>query len=149
MSTKRLWFVLPLDIQQDPLVAAFGPEVDGPIEPEAQPARNRAPRIVDNELAVLARGAVRPAAPAAPMRRGYGFQVSSVSKKEFSKAYTSEEFAIEQARERASKEPKRPFGVFSCVRVFETMEAPIIDKEFNDAGELRIKVNKEEREDVA
>lgn len=59
-------------------------------------------------------------------------------------AHSTEEAAIEYAKELAAKNPKVMYGVFSCLKVFETSEPQIITKKFNDGGELVLDIQSEQ-----
>lgn len=139
MSTRRLWYVLPLDIEQDPNQAIV--HQAGQVPNEDWNAQGIGGFNVNEALLQPAqpRGRQRPAAPVPQVRGGVVFKINSTSKKEFQEACTTKQVAEERAEQLASKFPKRPFGIFECVAVVETMEAPVIKKEFNDAGELRVK----------
>lgn len=132
MTIRRLWFVLPLDLVQDQNRGEFGPEVDMGIQEAPQPRNRGLGRNVQVNLGEVP----EPVGNQPPV--GSGFYLDAVSRKQFEKAYTTEDFAITSAKERAEKEPRRPFGVFSCVGVYETTVPTVIEKEFNENGELRL-----------
>jgi len=133
MTLRRVWFVLPLDLAMDHNKGEFGPELELEVQEAPMPRNNRGRGLgIGNALEP------EPVALAPQPPEGRGFYLDANSKKQFDKAYTTQEFAEAQARLRAEKEPKRPFGVFSCVSVFETTVPTVIEKEFNENGELRL-----------
>ena len=79
-------------------------------------------------------------------RNGHGYYVKPADREDKSGqiVHTNEESAVAYAKELAAKNPKVLYGVFTCVRVFETTEPNVIEKSFNDSGELIIDKEKEE-----
>lgn len=69
---------------------------------------------------------------------GYGYYLQRADCKDMDMAFSTEEAAIRYAREQAELYPKTLFGVFSCGKVFETTTPTIIEKQYNDAGELLV-----------
>lgn len=130
MATKtgRLWFVIPNGLVGDGR-QWYGPEgLQRPNELRAaEPARanrrNEAPRNIDEEVEAIT---------ADP---GYGMYLSSKETKEFM-AFTTKEKAKQYAKYQAGLNPSKLFGIYSCEQVFETTEPTIIEKKFNDSGEL-------------
>lgn len=93
----------------------------------AAPARNRRNEIPQQ------------AAPTVPQRQqGFGYYVKPADNtdKSGSIAHTTLEAAEKYAGELAGKTPGVMYGVFTCVKVFETTTPTIITKKFNDSGEL-------------
>lgn len=122
---RPLWFVLPIEVKIDPAKGEiFGePEQDIPIE------------IDPNNLVPQRRGLAQPR----PRNAAIGCFIGSSDKREFDRAFYSEEAAQTYAREQATLRPKTPFGVFSCIGIYETTTPSVIEKEFNTDGELRVK----------
>lgn len=158
MKVERLWFVLPLNLAADPNKTSWGPEVGGEEGGFAQPAPaarredNRRVRFGDVDRVVAAAGQrqqapqwpdmvaeLNEAPPQQQVLKGRGFYLSSESKKSFQKGFTTEEMAVAEAEKQAELFPKTPFGVFACIKIFETTTPKIIEKTFNEAGELRVK----------
>lgn len=50
--------------------------------------------------------------------------------------FVTQDQAESYAKTQAEKQPTKPFGVFTCVGIFETKEPQIIRKEFNQAHEV-------------
>lgn len=69
---------------------------------------------------------------------GYGYYLQRADCKDMDMAFSSAEAAERYAREQAELCPKTLFGVFSCDKVFETTTPAIIEKKYNDAGELLV-----------
>lgn len=129
MASKvtRLWFVIPNDIKGDG--RNWTPPNNGNNwgnEPVAAPARPqpRAPRGLQNEIEL----------EEVPSQ-GHGFYLTTKESKEIL-AFTTKEKAAEYAKTQAALNPSKLFGIFGCEQVFETTEPTIIEKKFNDAGEL-------------
>jgi len=55
--------------------------------------------------------------------------------------FSTQEIAEVHAKELATKNPKVLYGVLGVLSVYETGEAPVIEKTFNNAGELVLKEN--------
>ncbi len=68
-----------------------------------------------------------------------GYFLANTAKKSFDRVFYSQHAAEDYARSQAETSPKTQFGVFECGNIFETTTPTIIIKEFNDAGELRVK----------
>jgi CubicO group peptidase (beta-lactamase class C family) len=135
----REWYVFKLGKRQDPSGRRVGqgqgeqdaPRVGGFARP-VQPRRRERDIVAeiledDNEQA-----AVDP---------GFGFTILREDRKDMDLVFTSNAAAEAYAKEQAEKNPKTLFGVFSCTKVFETTTPTIIEKTYNDAGELLV-VNK-------
>jgi hypothetical protein len=126
MATKisRLWFVIPNDIK------GTGQTWQGAGQPNVrlddfriEPARPRAARGAPVEE------------PEAPADSGVGLYLSPKESKEIV-AFTTKTKATEYAKYQATMNPQKLFGVFSCDQVFETTTPNVLEKKFNDAGEL-------------
>jgi hypothetical protein len=72
--------------------------------------------------------------------QGYGFYIHRDDLKDMNAVFTTELAAENYAKEQAEKNPKTLYGVFGCVKVFETTTPTIIEKTYNDAGELLVVV---------
>ena len=67
---------------------------------------------------------------------GYGQEISRGELRDPVIRFTTDEAAQAYAKEQAVKNPRMLFGVLTVTSVFETGEAPVIEKKFNQAGEL-------------
>jgi len=67
---------------------------------------------------------------------GYGQEISRGELRDPVIRFTTDEAAQAYAKEQAAKNPRVLFGVLTVTSVFETGEAPVIEKKFNQAGEL-------------
>lgn len=127
-STKirQFWMVVPLDVKQDDNGGRLGGgegrgELAAGFAEPARPAqRNRPPELI---------------APAEPAK-GYGWKIQSGEMKRLQWAFTTEEAACEYAKDQAEKSPKVLFGVFPCTKTYETTTPTVIQKSFNQDGEL-------------
>jgi len=101
---------------------------------QARPAQPRPARrgAVDALLDAVQEQDVAPVAD-----QGYGFELGREDRNN-NMVFTSEEAAERWAREQAALNPKVQFGIFSCGKVFETTAPVVIEKKFNDAGELLV-----------
>jgi hypothetical protein len=130
---KQIWFVSPIMVEQDhnkPLT--YPGESNANVEEEvqeAQPARhpNVRPMTIDT---------------------GKDFGFSMVRNNVITMAWNTKSAAENYAKEMAGKNPKTAYGVFSCVDVFETTVPEVIEKQFNDQGELVVKATSKEKQDV-
>lgn len=110
---RQFWMVVPLDIKEDqnhPHTVAQNVEQDF-----AEPAR---------------RGTLR------PVPVGYGFKIASAETKRFNMAFTTKQLADDHAKAQAEQNPKVLFGVFGCEGTYETTTPTVIQKTFNEDGEL-------------
>jgi len=117
-NNRQLWFVFPLDLKGDsnsPLFAQANGEF-------AQ------------EVRVDGRGRLVPPRDLEPIE--YGFKIASNHREDMMKAFTSYKSAQLYVKETAEKHPKTMYGIYSCIGVYETTVPTIIEKKFNDAGEL-------------
>jgi len=121
---KRYWYVFSLDVLTDPNAPIFAQVNDEvPVQPvAANPLRRN--RNFDFEPVVL-----QPAGD-------YGFKIAAATYRNMNQAFTSRKAAQLWAKEQAEKNPKVMYGIYECVQVFETTTPTIIEKKFNDAGEL-------------
>lgn len=143
MTIQRLWFVLPLDMHEDDNRPRINPQQEIQQDIEAPPLRQGRrelgrPGAIEAFMVNQIAGAPQPIGNQ-QRNNGYGFHLTSASRKELDIVFTSAEMAEAHAKERAEREPKRPFGVFSCQAIYETTTPTVIEKEFNNAGELRVK----------
>lgn len=122
---RALWFVIPMDLAEDGnkarIVAGNNQQGFGGFD-VAQPVRPR-------------RDAAPQVAPE-PATIGYGFALTAKDTKGITHAFTTEQSARDYAQELASKAPKTLYGVFGCMGTYETAVAPVIQKKFNEDGEL-------------
>lgn len=111
-------------------------------------------RNVDpNKLAIGLQAPVAARAPRAPRRNeidvdapeqilgaddqaGYGQEIARTELRDPVIRFTTEEAAERHAAELAEKSPKTLFAVLGVLRVFETTVPTVIEKRFNDKGEL-------------
>jgi len=102
----------------------------------AQPAPRR---VFDRELRAAPRNEFDGAEQASVGDDiGYGYYLQSLDRKDMDMAFSTEQAAERYAKEQAELQPKTLFGVFSCVKVFETTTPSVIEKQYNDAGELLV-----------
>jgi len=124
-KTARLWFVIPNGLAGDGR-QWWGPDNQPTQRNElraAEPARaNRRTNEATVDLD-------------APADTGYGLYLASKETKEIL-AFTTKEKAQQYAKYQAGLNPSKLYGIYSCEQVFETTEPTIIEKKFNDAGEL-------------
>ena len=135
-KVSRLWFVIPNDIKGDGRLWN-GPDVVtrgawGTIQAELAPAPARAQRPVrdrarGNDLIV----------EEAPVEeeQGVGLYLGPKETKEIM-AFTTKAKATEYAKYQATMNPQKLYGIFACEQVFETTTPTVLEKKFNDAGEL-------------
>jgi hypothetical protein len=124
-SPRPLWFVSPVIVDEDQN------------KPQIFPERGQA-EIGEDDVApqpARARNA-QPPQPQ-PATVGYGFTMGRTQKVEI--AFTTKNAAIEYAKQQASKTPTIAYGVYGCVDVFETTAPTVIEKQFNEGGELVLK----------
>jgi hypothetical protein len=123
-TVNRMWFVIPSDIKGDGRTW-LGPNAvttNGDFGEAPQPARprERAPRNVDPEPTI---------------DPGHGFYLLTKEAKEIV-AFTTKGKAEEYAKHLATMNPQKLFGVYECGQLFETTVPEVLEKKFNDAGEL-------------
>lgn len=124
-KTNRLWFVIPTVIKGNGQVwSEPGVSRGDWIEREIEPARPRG-----------ARNALPIEEPEIPTDNGVGLYLAPKESKEIM-AFTTRPKAVEYAKYQATMNPSKLFGVFSCDQVFETTTPTVLEKKFNDAGEL-------------
>jgi hypothetical protein len=105
----------------------------------AQPVRARGRPFGGIEEAQLQIGPRNDAPEQAPLPDpGYGFVIQREDRKDMDTAFTTREAAEAYAKHQAECFPKTLFGVFSCDVVFETTTPSVIEKKYNDAGELLV-----------
>lgn len=127
---KQVWFVSVIGVEMDPNKPTFYPELPGVVQQDdaPQPAQPRA-----------ARGLGLDAEPRINNSQDFGFTL--VRNNVITLGWNTKTAALTYAKEQASKNPKTAYGVFSCSDVFETTVPEIIEKQFNEAGELIVKKN--------
>lgn len=67
---------------------------------------------------------------------GHGFVILREDTKDMGNCFTSEASAERYAKQQAELNPKTLFGVFGCLKVFETTKPSVIEKMYNTSGEL-------------
>lgn len=143
---KQFWFVCKLAVTADPNKPAINFE---PVQAEVArqaPVRNRL-RMPD-QAGGFAVNVAQPQAeqefrqPEQPQigdpESGYGYYLQSADAKELNKVFTTEGAANKFAQQCAEEKPTTPFGVFGCLRVYETTIPSLIEKTFTEDGELRL-----------
>lgn len=126
---KQVWFVSVIGVEMDPNKPTFYPELPGVVQQDdaPQPARPR-----DRGL-----GLGDAAEPRIANSQDFGFTL--VRNNVITLGWNTKTAALTYAKEQASRNPKTAYGVFSCSDVFETTVPEIIEKQFNEAGELIVK----------
>lgn len=85
---------------------------------------------------------VGPAAAAEPVPAAgdpsYGFEIHREDRNP-NIAFNGLEAAQRYAVDQAQLNPKTLFGVFECIQVFETTKPSVLEKKYNDAGELVVR----------
>jgi hypothetical protein len=112
---RQFWLVVPLDVKDDGSRVGGGTAAQGDFAEAVQPRRNNVP-----------------AAPA----EGYGFGIQSADLKRMRNAFTTKAAADAYAKNQAELQPKTLFGVFGCLGTYETTTPTVIQKTFNEDGEL-------------
>lgn len=128
----REYYVIRLGRPKDPTKVLPGAQLQMEAPPRAQPARREGRVRMGND------GPEAIGLAFAPNNQQQGFYVKPFDTTDKSGAivHTSEEAAETFAREMAAKHPQVLFGVFSCVKVFETTEPNVVVKTFNASNEL-------------
>jgi hypothetical protein len=124
---NREWYVFRIGMKQD---------VNKPTIGQPQLAAQRAPRRDGRRDALPLEEEAPPVALEG--NDGYGYHLSAADTKDMHLVFTSQNAAEKYAIEQASLKPKTLFGVFSCVKVFETTTPSVVEKTYNDAGELLV-----------
>jgi hypothetical protein len=125
---KQIWFVSPIVVEMDsnkPLTYPGGQPVNDEEIQEAQPVRRNEFRPADLNQRIGDTG------------KDFGFNM--IRNNIITLAWNSKTAAESYAKEMAGKNPKTAYGVFSCVDVFETTAPEVIEKQFNDQGELVVR----------
>lgn len=125
-KVNRIWFVIPNELKGDGrqwrgpenVVQARDGQQDF-AEAVARPRNRNAPPVAD--------------VPEAD--EGFGFGITSADAKGIM-AFTSKTRATEYAKYQATMQPTKLFSVFACEQMYETTTPAVIEKKFNDAGEL-------------
>jgi hypothetical protein len=132
----REFYVFKVGKREDtskPRVGMEGGQVQAVARPRRRiPAGLRA--FEDRDLPAPQELAVAEPAPAE--EQGYGYTILRDDAKDMNMAFTTAAAAEAYAKHQAELNPKTLFGVFSCDKVFETTTPTIIEKSYNDAGEL-------------
>lgn len=143
---KQFWFVCKLAVTADPNKPAINFEPAQAEVARPAPARNRL-RMPDQVApggfaAVDMNQLERAQPPEQPQigepEAGYGYYLQSADAKELNKVFTTEGAAIKFAQQCAEEKPTTTFGVFGCLRVYETTVPSLIEKAFTVDGELRL-----------
>lgn len=156
MAMKQHWMVIPIDLKYDqragPLMVQEALQADRQPEPVEQDARDDPARLnLEDILAREPRNRFQPA-PAQRNRRGnqddqgrpvgtrYGWKLDRESQKQIDNCFEIPELAEKYAAELASQHPGKQYGIFTCIRVFETTTPQVITKKFTEAGELALEI---------
>ena len=135
---KQFWFVCKLAVTADPNKETinFG-QAQAEVARPAPRIRNRNEIPVPQGFAIQADPPPEQLGIAEPVA-GYGYYLQSADAKELNKVFTTEEAAIKFAQQCAEEKPTTTFGVFGCLRVYETTVPSLIEKAFTADGELRL-----------
>jgi len=138
---KQFWFVCKLAVTADPNKSVIN------FEPAQAEVARVAPRIRNRNEIPVPQGFANLADPPPPEQpqvaepgAGYGYYLQAADAKELNKVFTTEEAAIKFAQQCAEEKPTTTFGVFGCLRVYETTVPSLIEKAFTADGELRLVV---------
>lgn len=126
MPIRRFWVVAPMDLITDEQARELGRVLPNRGEQRTMPVR---------------RGGLRPLEDALPMEENLPeialVQALELSRKDaINQICGSESSAHALAKSLAEKTPTKPYGVFSCIGIYETKEPEIIRKEFNASNEI-------------
>lgn len=124
----RIWFVAPNELKGD------GKQWRGPdnvVQGRGEDGGGFAQEVRPRD----ARRAQPVALDAPEADEGYGFGITSADAKGIM-AFTSKARATEYAKYQATMQPTKLFSVFACEQMYETTTPAVIEKKFNDAGEL-------------
>lgn len=148
----REFYVFKIGKREDTSKPRIGNDGVGPGVAPARPRTLEERRAAEREQLRRAQRAVQnaggfgldEAVPAgddmeAPQEQpGYGFHIHREDKKDMEVVFTTEDAAETYAKEQAALHPKQLYGVFSCEKVFETTAPSVIEKKYNNAGELLV-----------
>lgn len=135
---KPEFYVFRLGRGADPNAPLIGarPQLQ---QPRARDNRGIARGFADGEQLVAA---LEPA-NANPQRNvfvpnveGFGEAIARADQKDAVIRFSNQEIAENYAQHLAALNPKVPYCVVGVLSVFETVEAPVIEKKFNAQGEL-------------
>lgn len=126
---KPEFYVIRLGREINPDKPIIGQQVAQPVQARArdrglrgfEPALQDPPVEVDPHFAGI---------------NGYGQEIARAELRDPVIRFTTKDIAEAYAQEQASKNPKVLYAVMEVAAVFETQEAPVIVKYFNNAGEL-------------
>lgn len=138
----REWYVFKVGKREDTtrsgrIAQAPGQEGVGARAVARGLRRDRGPEAwgVDNNQ-------IGPAAAAEPEPAAgdpsYGFEIHREDRNP-NIAFNGLEAAQRYAVDQAQLNPKTLFGVFECIQVFETTKPSVLEKKYNDAGELVVR----------
>lgn len=122
MSGVRLWFVIPNDIKGDGRMWSGTTPPNAIPAPIRRPARGEGPANLNFDDNINEVG-------------GYGMYLTTKESKEIL-AFSTKEKAQEYAKYQAGLNPQKLYGIFTCEQVYETTTPEILEKRFNDVGEL-------------
>lgn len=156
---KQHWMVIPIDMKYDersnPInfmePAGAQGNVQGDEDAQGQEfAFNEAPRPVrnrlNNRIEELAQAAQQPLRQGRgnrdprghPVGTQYGFKLDRETQKQIDNCFETPALAEQHAVKLASENPGKQYGIFTCVRVFETTTPQVITKKFTKNGELAL-----------
>lgn len=122
---RQFWLVAPLDVKEEPGSRIYPGNAENVNEDVAREA----------DAPIRRGGAGIIGAPVAT-KADFGFRIPGLDLKRMNYAFTSEATANSYAKDQAEKNPKVLFGVFPCGGTFETTTPTVIQKSFNEDGEL-------------
>lgn len=131
-KVKQVWFVIPSEFKSD------GKEWHG-----AEQAGNNRDQMGFAEVAPRRDARGNRVAPRneeeaqVAVDDGFGFGIATADAKGIM-AFTTKGKAQEFAKHQASMNPTKLYGVFECSELYETTMPSVVEKQFNDAGELVI-----------
>lgn len=126
---KPEFYVIKLGRLQDPNRAAIG------VGAEAAPAQ-AAPRAAPR---AGARFELQAAIDEPPVQfEAYGYEIMRSELRDPVIRFTTAEAAEKYAQELAEKYPKTLYATMGVLKIFESAKAPLIEKRFNEQGELVI-----------
>lgn len=129
MPIRRFWVVAPMDLISDEQARNMGliPNQNRVGVPQRAPRRAIA---LDNDLMEQQEAAQPQDMPHIVLELDRKASINQIC--------GTEAGAHLQAKAMAEKTPTRPYGVFSCVGIYETKEPEVIRKKFNDSNEIVI-----------
>lgn len=133
---KPEFYVIRLGRQRDPNKMMYGQQPQAQAVPRA--ARNQR-GMLDNFVEAAGQPVVEGAGAVYENVQGFGQELRRDELRDPVISFTTREIAEVHAKELAAKNPKVLYGVLGVLAVYETGEAPVFEKEFNNAGELVLK----------